>query len=54
MPDRPLLLFPTPQPADRTKQKPQFGRVHKPNVTRIRDRLATNGVITGFTKGWES
>lgn len=40
MPERPLLLFPTPQPADRTKQKPQFGRVHKPNVTRQGQRLS--------------
>lgn len=40
MPERPLLLFPTPQPADRTKQKPQFGRVHKPNLTRQGQRLS--------------
>lgn len=40
MPERPLLLFPTPQPADRTKQKPQFGRVHKPNATRQGQRLS--------------
>lgn len=40
MPERPLLLFPTPQPADRTKQKPRFGRVHKPNVTRQGQRLS--------------
>lgn len=40
MPERPLLLFPTPQPADRTKQKPQFGRVHKPNVGRQGQRLS--------------
>ncbi|CAK0764107.1 Peptidase S8/S53 domain-containing protein [Gammaproteobacteria bacterium] len=40
MPERPLLLFPTPQPADRTKQKPQFGRVHKPNVTQQGQRLS--------------
>lgn len=40
MPERPLLLFPTPQPADRTKQKPQFGRVHKPSVTRQGQRLS--------------
>jgi len=40
MPERPLLLFPTPQPADRTKKKLQFGRVHKPNVTRQGQRLS--------------
>ena len=40
MPDRPLLLFPTPQPADRTKQKPQFGRIHKPDPTRQGQRLS--------------
>ena len=40
MPERPLLLFPTPQPADRTKQKPQFGRIHKPNVTQQGQRLS--------------
>ncbi len=40
MPERPLLLFPLPQPADRTKQKPQFGRVHRPNVTRQGQRLS--------------
>lgn len=40
MPERPLLLFPTPQAADRTKQKPQFGRVHKPNVTQQGQRLS--------------
>jgi hypothetical protein len=40
MPERPLLLFPTPQPADRTKQKLQFGRIHKPNVTQQGQRLS--------------
>lgn len=40
MPERPLLLFPTPETADRTKQKPQFGRVHKPNVARQGQRLS--------------
>lgn len=40
MPERPLLLFPTPQLADRTKQTPSFGRVHKPNVTRQGQRLS--------------
>jgi hypothetical protein len=34
MPERPPLLFPTPQPADRTRQKHQIGRFHKPNATR--------------------
>ena len=40
MSERPLLLFPTPQKADRTKQKPQFGRVHKPNSVRQGQRLS--------------
>ncbi|NQV34706.1 MAG: S8 family peptidase [Phycisphaeraceae bacterium] len=40
MPERPLLLFPTPQPADRTKHKPFFGRVHKPDVSRQGQRLS--------------
>lgn len=40
MPERPLLLFPTPQPADRTKQPAQFGWVHKPNATRQGQRLS--------------
>lgn len=40
MPERPLLLFPTPQPADWTKKPPQFGRIHKPNVTRQGQRLS--------------
>ena len=50
MPERPLLLFPTPQPADRTKQKPQFGRVHKPNVARQGQRLSPifNQLQTAF------
>jgi hypothetical protein len=40
MPERPLLLFPTPQPADRTKGDRQFPRVHIPNVTRQSQRLS--------------
>lgn len=40
MPERPLLIFPTPQLADRTKQKPQFGRLHKPTVARQGQRLS--------------
>jgi len=40
MPERPLLLFPTPEPADRTKQRPQFGRIHRPDVTRQGQRLS--------------
>lgn len=40
MPERPLLLFLTPQPADRKKQKRQFGPVHKPNATRQGQRLS--------------
>ena len=50
MPERPLLLFPTPQLADRTKQSPQFGRVHKPTVTRQGQRLSPifNQLQTAF------
>jgi hypothetical protein len=40
MSEHPLLLFPKPQLADRTKQKSQFGRVHNPNVTRQGQRLS--------------
>jgi len=40
VPERPLLLFPTPQPADRTKRKSLPGRVHKPDVTRQGQRLS--------------
>lgn len=40
MPERPLLLFSTPRLADRTKQKPSFGRIHKPDVTRQGQRLS--------------
>ena len=41
MPERPLLLFPTPQLADRTRRvMPQFGRVHKPDITRQGQRLS--------------
>ena len=40
MPERPLLIFPTPQQADRTKLKPLFGRVHKPDVTIQGQRLS--------------
>ncbi|WP_027389122.1 S8 family peptidase [Chrysiogenes arsenatis] len=39
MPERPLLLFPTPQVADRTKLPPPRGRIHKPNVFRQGQRL---------------
>lgn len=40
MPERPLLLFPTPESADRSKRKPFFGRIHKPNVARQGQRLS--------------
>ncbi|MCX6569830.1 MAG: S8 family peptidase [Candidatus Aminicenantes bacterium] len=40
MPEHPLLLFPTPVAADRTKQRPQFGRVHKPDLARQGARLS--------------
>lgn len=41
MPERPLLLFPTPQLAGRTRRvMPQFGRVHKPDITRQGQRLS--------------
>lgn len=41
MPKRPLLLFPKPQQADRTKnQSHQHGRIHKPDITRQGQRLS--------------
>ena len=41
MPDRPLLLFPTPQLAERTKPKNRpFGQLHKPDVTKQGKRLS--------------
>ena len=48
--ERPLFLFPTPQPVERTKQPPQFGRVHKPNVERQGQRLSPmfNQLQTAF------
>jgi len=40
MPEHPLLIFPTPQSADRTRQPSRFGRVHKPDVARQGQRLS--------------
>lgn len=41
MPRRPLLIFPSPQLADRTKRNGrQFGLVHKPNVIKQGARLS--------------
>lgn len=41
MPKRPLLIFPSPQLADRTKRNGrQFGLVHKPNVIKQGARLS--------------
>lgn len=40
MSERPLLLFPIPQKADRTKQTPSYGHVHRPNATRQGQRLS--------------
>lgn len=50
MPERPLLLFPTPQVADRTKLPPPRGHVHKPNVFRQGQRLSPlfNQLQTAF------
>lgn len=39
MPEHPLLLFPTPQSADRTKQNSYGGAFHRPTVTRQGQRL---------------
>ena len=39
MPERPLLLFPTPETANRTMQGSQVGPVHKPNLDRQGARL---------------
>lgn len=40
MPDRPLLLFPTPETADRTKGRGFAGRVHRPTHNRQGQRLS--------------
>jgi len=40
MPDRPLLLFPTPETADRTKGRGFPGRVHRPTHNRQGQRLS--------------
>jgi len=40
MPERPLLLFPTPERADRTKQTPGFANIHRPSFGRQGERLA--------------
>ena len=41
MPERPLLLFPTPQPADRTRRRGTPPRhLHRPDVTRQGQRLS--------------
>ncbi len=40
MAELPLLLFPNPEIADRTKQTPGFGRVHRPTHTRQGYRLS--------------
>lgn len=39
MSERPLLIFPTPQSADRTKLKNLFGRTFKPDLVRQGQRL---------------
>ena len=41
MPERPLLLFPTPQSADRTKRKRRIdSSIHKPDIIRQDQRLS--------------
>lgn len=40
MPDRPLLLFPTPETADRSKGHGFPGRVHRPSYDRQGERLS--------------
>ena len=40
MPDRPLLLFPTPEIADRSRRPSFPGHVHKPNYDRQKQRLS--------------
>lgn len=40
MPDRPLLLFPTPEVAERAKLPPSPGRIHRPSHQRQGQRLA--------------
>ncbi len=39
MPDRPLILFPTPERADRESKSPAFSKTEKPSVNRQFDRL---------------
>ncbi|MGE4157856.1 MAG: S8 family peptidase [Planctomycetota bacterium] len=40
MPDRPLLLFPTPEVAERAKLPPSPGRIHRPSHRRQGQRLS--------------
>jgi len=40
MANRPLLLFPAPEPADRGKLPPGFGRTHKPSHGRQGERVS--------------
>ena len=39
MPDRPLILFPTPERADRESKSPAFSKTEKPSANRQFDRL---------------
>ncbi len=52
MPERPLLLFPTPERADRTKQTPSPGHIHRPGFGRQGERLAPifNQLQTAFNE----
>ncbi len=40
MPDRPLLLFPTPEAAERAKLPPSPGRIHRPSHHQQGQRLS--------------
>lgn len=39
MPDRPLILFPSPERADRERKAPSFPRIMKPSFSRQFARL---------------
>ena len=40
MPERPLLLFPTPDTAEWSRQRPSFPRIHRPSLGRQGERLS--------------
>ena len=52
MDKHPLLLFPIPEKASRSKQNPGFGRIHKPTISRQKQRLSP--VFTQLQTAFES